>query len=107
MPRKLATRRMSAIAMSRKVAVHNEFSKTLPKKFVEITAYQEQHSASAISGTIALEIFFAVSECVTFASSRKTMAHWTAKQSSAMVATERPTSTLESHVSNRQMRWTS
>src|SRR5262245_20531281 len=29
------------------------------------------------------------------------------KQISATVATDRPTSTLESHVSNRQMRWTS
>jgi len=35
------------------------------------------------------------------------MAHWATKQISAMVATERPTKTLESHVSNRQILWTS
>ena len=31
------------------------------------------------------------------------MAHWAAKQTSATVATERPTNTLESHVSKRQI----
>src|SRR5262249_53558384 len=35
------------------------------------------------------------------------MAHCAAKQTSAMVATERPTTTLESQVSYRQMRCTS
>src|SRR5271155_4525811 len=93
--------------MKRKAAVHNEFSKTLPRKFVEITAYQEQHSASAISGTIRREIFLAISECVVRPSSYKTMAHCRAKQSSAMVATDLPARMPESQVSNRQMRWTS
>src|ERR1700730_1318445 len=93
--------------MRRKVAVHSEFSTTLPKKFVEITAYQEQHSAMTISGTIIRAIFFAVSECVIFPSSCKTIAHCMAKQSSAAVATDRPARTLESQVSNRQMRCTS
>src|SRR5262249_24689480 len=35
------------------------------------------------------------------------MAHCAAKQSSASVATERPTTTLDNHISNRQMRWMS
>ena len=38
---------------------------------------------------------------------RNTIAHCAAKQSSATVATERPTITLESQVSNRQIRCTS
>src|ERR1700685_1160262 len=107
MPRKLMTRRDSAIAISAKVKVHSEFFTALPRKFVETTAYQEKHSARAISGTIILEMLFAVSECATLPSSRKTMAHWSAKQSSATVATERPISTLDSQVSNRQILCTS
>src|SRR5258708_32900689 len=86
-PRKRGTRRDSATPMSRKVAVHSEFSKTLPKKLVVITAYQEQHSASTIVGTMALEKFFAVSELATLPSAARTMAHCMAKQSSATVAT--------------------
>src|SRR4029077_6421431 len=85
----------------------SEFSRTLPKKLVVMTAYQEQPSASAISGTPALAMFFAVSELATLPGTDSTMAHCAAKQSSATVATERPTMTLESQVSNRQMRCTS
>src|SRR5580692_5067178 len=90
-----------------KVTVQQEFSKILPRKSVVITAYQEQHSATTISGTISRETFFAVSECAIRPSSCNTMAHWMAKQSSAMVATERPTKMLDSQVSNKQMRCTS
>ncbi len=72
-----------------------------------ITAYHEQHSATAISGTMIREIFFAVSEPVSLPSARSTIAHWMTKHSSATVATERPTMTLDSQVSNRQIRCTS
>ena len=48
----LNSSRSSATPISTKAAVHIEFSRTLPRKFVEITAYHEQHSASTISGTI-------------------------------------------------------
>src|ERR1700689_2991183 len=106
-PRKRGTRRDSAMPMKRKVMVHSEFSSTLPKKLVVMTAYQEQISASTIVGTMAFEIFFAVSELATLPSAKSTMAHCAAKQSSATVATERPTMMLESHVSNKQMRCTS
>ena len=71
------------------------------------TAYQEQHSASRISGTITLEMLRAVSDFAMPPSWRSTIAHWIAKQTSAMVATERPTSTLQSQVSNRQILWIS
>ena len=49
-PRKRGTRRDSAMPMSRKVMVHSEFSSTLPRKFVVITAYQEQISATHDDG---------------------------------------------------------
>ena len=93
--------------ISKNVTAHSKFSKALPRKFVEITAYQEKHSATPISGRIAFEIFLAVSERATRASSRKTMAHCAAKHSSAIVATERPIRTLENQVSNRQILCTS
>ena len=48
--------------------VHSEFSRTLPKKFVVITAYQEQISATTMMGTMALAMFFAVSELATLPS---------------------------------------
>src|SRR5580658_5808727 len=95
-PRKRGTRRDSAMPMSRKVMVHSEFSKTLPRKFVVITADQEKISATTMMGTMDLAMFFAVSELATLPSAYSTMAHCAAKQSSAMVATERPTMTLES-----------
>ena len=72
-----------------------------------MTAYQEQASATTITGTIAFATFRAASEFAAFANSRKTIAHWTAKQISATVATDRPTKTLDSQVSNRQIRCTS
>src|SRR6516164_10040789 len=65
MPWKLAASRISAAATSAKAIVHNEFSSTLPRKLVEITAYHEQISASAISGRISFAIFLAVSEWAT------------------------------------------
>src|SRR5215211_5633202 len=67
-----------------------------------MTAYHEQHSASALSGTMTLETVRASSESAMRARWRKMMAHWITKQISAMVATDRPTNTLESQVSKRQ-----
>jgi len=99
--------RTSAMAISVNVTVQREFSNTLPRKFVEITAYHEQASASAINGTISRAIFFAVSECAIRPNSYRTMAHWMAKQSSAAVAIERPTKMLESQVLKRQILCTS
>ena len=71
------------------------------------TAYQEKHSASRISGTIALAAVRVVSAPAIQPSWFRMIAHCAAKQTSATVATERPTRTLESQVSNRQIRCTS
>ena len=60
--------------------------------------------ASAISGTIAFDTFVALSDPTDFPITRSTIAHWVIKHSSATVATERPINTLDSGVSNRQMR---
>ncbi len=71
------------------------------------TAYQEQHSAIRISGTMIHATFSTVSDPVIEPSCCRMIAHCRTKQTSATVATERPTSTLDSQVSNRQMRCTS
>jgi len=71
------------------------------------TAYHEQHSATAIIGTIIFDTVTAMRVPVLSPSSRSRMAHWAMKHSSAMVASERPTPTLDSHESSRQMRCTS
>ena len=68
-----------------------------------ITAYQEKVSASRISGTITVAMFRAVSAFASLASWYSTMAHWRTKQISATVATDRPTKTLDSQVSNSTM----
>jgi hypothetical protein len=68
------------------------------------TAYHEKHSAIRISGTITQAAFKVVSAPVIMPSRCRTIAHCTAKQISATVATDRPTTTLDSQVSNRQMR---
>ena len=57
-----------------------------------------------INGTMAQAAFTVVSAPVMVPSWCSTRAHWIEKLTSATVATERPTTTLDSHVSNRQMR---
>jgi hypothetical protein len=71
------------------------------------TPYHEQHCAMRISGTIAHATVKAVSTPAIPPRWCRTMAHWAAKQTSATVATDRPTRTLDSQVSNRQIRCTS
>ena len=61
----------------------------------------------SISGTITHAAFNVLSAPVMVPSRCSSIAHCTAKQSSATVATERPTMTLDSQVSNRQIRCTS
>ena len=93
--------------MSRKATAQIEFSTVFPRNLVVITAYQEQHSATTISGTMIFEMLRTVSDFTMSPSWRNTIAHWMTKQISAMVATERPTAMLDSHVSNSAMRCTS
>ena len=71
------------------------------------TAYHEKHSAIRINGTITRAAFKVVSAPVIVPSWCRIIAHCAAKQISATVATVRPTTTLDSQVSNRQIRWTS
>src|SRR5262245_11687717 len=67
---------------------HSEFSTTWPRFDVVSTAYHEQSSASAMSGTIASDTFRTTSLRVARALSRSIHAHWVAKHNSARVATE-------------------
>src|SRR5690348_972117 len=83
------------------------FSIAFQRKFVVSTAYQEKHSATMISGTITSAAFTTVSAPVIAPSRKRRIAHCATKQTSAIVATERPTATLEVQWSNRQMRCTS
>ena len=69
-----------------------------------ITEYQENVSAIAISGTITREMASATGFRVSTASTRSSSAHCAAKQSSAIVATVRPTATADSHESITQIR---
>ena len=71
------------------------------------TEYQENSSATAISGTTTTEVTWPTPLPVAREIARSSSAHCAAKHSSAKVATERPTMTLESQVSNRQKRCTS
>ena len=68
------------------------------------TAYHEKHSAIRINGTITHAAFKVVSAPVIVPSWCRMIAHCAAKQISATVATDRPTTTLDSQVSNRQIR---
>src|SRR5579862_3476867 len=68
-----------------------------PMLEVVSTEYQEHTSATAISGTTAREAKRPSGLPVAREASRSMMAHWAAKQSSAQVATERPTMTLDTH----------
>ena len=62
---------------------------------------------SRINGTITHAAFKVVSAPVIVPSWCRMIAHCAAKQISATVATDRPTTTLDSQVSNRQIRCTS
>jgi len=68
------------------------------------TAYHEKHSAMRINGRITHATSKVVSAPVIVPSWCRIMTHCAAKQTSAMVATVRPTTTLDSHVSNKQIR---
>src|SRR5580704_15037333 len=68
------------------------------------TAYHEQPSATAIIGTTASEAPRTKRLPVTRALWTRKSAHWTAKQSSATVATDRPTATLDTQESVRTSR---
>lgn len=57
-----------------------------------------------INGTITQAAFTVVSAPVIVPSWCRISAHCAAKQISATVATDRPTRTLDSHVSNKQIR---
>src|SRR5579872_3145417 len=96
----LATNRLADSAQS-------DSSTTWPKFEVVSTEYHEQSSASAISGSS-----MRAALCVTTLSmmrpvSRNMSAHCATKHSSATVATERPTTTLEIQELNRHSRGTS
>ena len=91
----------------KKATAQIEFSIALAQYFLVSTAYQEKTSAITISGTITSAAFRVVSAPVMVPSRCRMIAHWMAKQTSATVATVRPTMTLDSQVSNRQMRCTS
>src|SRR5207253_6569302 len=98
------SKRQRPIATMRKANAHIEFSMALPQYFLVITAYHEKHSAMRINGTITHAVFKVVSAPVIVPSWCRIIAHCAAKQISATVATDRPTTTLDSHVSNKQMR---
>ena len=91
----------------KKATAQSEFSMALPRKFLVSTACQEKHSAIRTSGTITHAAVRVVSAPVIVPSWCSIIAHCTAKATSATVATVRPTVTLDSHVSNRQIRCTS
>ena len=71
------------------------------------TEYQEQISATTISGTTASDTSLPTELPVEREVARSITAHWATKHSSAQVATERPTMTLDSQELNMQMRGTS
>src|SRR5579862_8779418 len=79
-------------------------SSTCPRFDVVSTEYHEQISATAMSGTTTTEVTLPAPLPVAREISRSSSAHCAAKHNSAKVATERPTMTLESQVSNRQKR---
>src|SRR5262245_30459243 len=106
-PPSSGSNRQRPMPMMRKQPPHMEFSMALNKNFLVSTAYHEKHSAISINGTITQAALRVVSAPVIVPSRCKTMAHCAAKQTSAMVATDRPMVTLDSHVSNKQILCTS
>src|SRR5689334_3313052 len=82
-------------------------SNTWPRLEVVSTEYQEQVSATTINGTMARDTRTAAALPTTCPTPRSSKAHCAAKHSSATVATERPTITVESHESTMTWRCTS
>jgi hypothetical protein len=68
------------------------------------TAYQEHISATTMSGTTTREAILPTTLPLAREVSRSITAHWPTNHNSAQVATERPTTTLDTQESNRQMR---
>src|SRR5262245_11215008 len=99
--------RQRPMPIMRKQTPHIEFSMAVPKKFLVSTACHEKHSAMSINGTITQAALRVVSAPVIVPNRCRTIAHCAAKQTSAMVATDRPMVTLDSHVSNKQILCTS
>src|SRR5215510_5502447 len=106
-PSNSGSKRQRPTATMKKANAHIEFSIALAKYFLVSTACHEKHSAIRINGTITHAAFKVVSAPVIVPSLYRAIAHCAAKQISATVATDRPIMTLDSQVSNRQMRWTS
>src|SRR4029077_10025572 len=75
------------IPTTKKAKAQIEFSMALPKWLVVNTAYHEKHSAIRINGTITHAAFEVVFAPVIMLSWYRTIAHCTAKQISATVAT--------------------
>src|SRR5262245_8437071 len=86
---------------------HSDSSITWPKFEVVRTEYHEHTSAITINGTTILATVLEKMLPVARAVSRVMSAHWQAKQSSAMVATDRPTSALDTQESKSPRRGTS
>src|SRR5438552_91124 len=82
----------------------SEFSKMWPRLDVVRTAVQEQISAVAMRGMMKRATTRATRLPVDCAVASSMTAHCAAKDSSAMVATDLPTSTLDNQVSNRPSR---
>src|SRR5215469_12443177 len=78
---------------------HSEFSSAWARCSVVSTAYQQHTWASAMSGTTANDTVCTNELLPTNAVRCSIRAHWAAKHNSATVATERPTSTLDSRES--------
>src|SRR5687767_6178787 len=101
-PSNSGSKQQRPIPTARKATAHIEFSMAWASELVVNTPYQQQHCATTISGTIAQAAVNAMSAPAIPPSWLRTRAHCAAKQISATVATDRPTSTLDSQVSNRQ-----
>src|SRR5262245_41628770 len=86
---------------------HRDSSITWPRFEVVSTEYHEHASATASSGTTSRETMCAYRLPVARAVSRVSRAHWIAKHSSAIVATERPNIALEIQESTSVIRGTS
>src|SRR5580693_6006916 len=94
-PSNSGSRRHSATPTAKNATAQSEFSIAFQRKLVVSTAYQEKHSATMISGTITSAAFTTVPAPVIVPSFQRRIAHCATKQTSAIVATERPITTLE------------
>jgi len=83
---------------------HSEFSSAWARCSVVSTAYHEHPSATTMSGSSANDTACTNGLAANDAARCSMRAHWAAKHNSATVATDRPTSTLDSRESMRTMR---